>query len=286
MKCGLALSGGAAWGLANIGILQILEREKCFFDCIAGSSMGAIVAGAYALGISLDDIEATAKKLSMLRVTSFVKPPFTQGFHGGLLQHQLEDILLPLIGDATLADAKIPFLCVAGKVSKPVSWERIFKPKFTEYFFECIEPYVFPPDTRMIDALLATSAIPVVFAPVTVGRDTFVDLVHFGALPARKLRALHQPDIVIGTDTNPRFGRLRRVLPAPWREFMDRGHHEIEEDRGACDLVLQPTMPAAMFRFDRASDFIRSGRTAAEKRLPALRRIFHGRTEKSGPLVS
>lgn len=274
MKRGLALSGGAAWGLANIGILQILEREKYSFDCIAGSSMGAIVAGAYALGISLRSIEETAKKLSMLHVARFVKPPYRQGFHGGLLHHQLEDILLPLIGEATLADTKIPFLCVAGKVSKSVSWERIFKPKFTEYFFECIEPYVFPPETRMIDALLATSAIPVVFAPVTVGKDTFVDLVHFGALPARKLRALHQPDIVIGTDTNPRFGRLRTVLPAPWREFMDRGHHEIEEDRSACDLVLQPTMPAAMFRFDRAGDFITAGRRSTEKHLPALRSLL------------
>ena len=126
----------------------------------------------------------------------------------------------------------------------------------------------------MIDALLASSAIPVVFAPVKIGEDEFVDLVHFGAIPARQLRELHRPDIVIGTDTNPRYGTLRRMLPAPWREFIERGHYEIEADREACDLVITPRMSYPMFRFDRAADFIASGLAAAEKMLPDIRQII------------
>ncbi len=280
MKRGLVLSGGAAWGLANIGVLKALQREGFEFDCIAGSSMGAIVAGAYALGISIDVIEDTAAKISLLNVASLASPPFKQGFHGGLLRQKLETILSPVIGHARIADAKIPFVCVAGKVMKPVSWEKIVFPGFADHFSERIVPYVFPSETRMIDAMLASSAIPVVFAPVQIGNETFVDLVHFGAIPARQLHALYAPDVIIGTDTNPRYGILRRLLPTPWREFIDRGHTEIEADKEVCNLVIEPKMPAPMFRFDRADDFIVSGQLAAEKRLPELRKILDSGNEK------
>lgn len=286
MKRGLVLSGGAAWGLANIGVLQVLEHEGFRFDCIAGSSMGAIVAGAYALGIPLQKIEEIAVNMSLSNIARIAESPMKDGLHGGLLRQQLEAILSPVIGSATISDTKIPFVCVAGKVCKPVSWERIMRPGFSEHFSECVMPHVFPPETKMIDALLASSAIPVVFAPVRIGDDTFVDLVHFGAIPVRSLRTLHSPDRVIATDTNPRYGVLRRLLPAPWREFIDHGHREIAADREACDLVIQPIMPARIFRFDRAADFIVSGRTAAKKLLPELRSILSEGNKKGTEGVS
>ena len=126
----------------------------------------------------------------------------------------------------------------------------------------------------MLDALLASSAIPVVFSPVTIGDDTFVDLIHFGAIPARQLRALHHPDIVLGTDTNPRYGILRRFLPSPWREFLAQGGAELTADRQACDLIITPRMPAQHFRFDKAAAFIAAGRHSTEKSLPELRSIL------------
>lgn len=276
MKHGLVLSGGAAWGLANIGILKVLEREKFRFDCVAGSSMGAIIAAMYALGIPVSVMEEAATKISLLRVAKLAKHPLQNGLHSGVLRQDLEQILLPIIGGATLGDTKIPFLCVAGKVLKPLAWERIVLPSFADHFTENIVPYIFPPDTNMIQALLASSAIPVIFAPVRIGDDEFVDLVHFGSIPARHLRTQYHPDVVIGTDTNPRFGLLQRLLPAPWREFIARGHRELEADTKACDMVLRPPMPAAIFRFDRAKDFIASGQATAEKHVPELRRLLGG----------
>ena len=49
MKLGLALGGGGVRGLAHIGVLKVLEREKIPIFCIAGSSIGAIIGGTYAL---------------------------------------------------------------------------------------------------------------------------------------------------------------------------------------------------------------------------------------------
>ncbi len=273
MKRGLVLSGGAAWGLANIGIMEVLEREGISFHCIAGSSMGAIIAGLYALGIPVQKYSDLAEKISLLKVAKLSTFPLPQGLHSGLLRQQLHDILFPLIGDATIGDCRIPFVCIAGKVKKPVEWLRILSPDFTKHFLDSVEPIIFPPETRMLDALLASSAIPVVFSPVTIGNDTFVDLVHFGAIPARALRAAHHPDVIIASDTQPRYGLLRRFLPQPWAEFIQRGQAEVEADRTACDLIIEPKMPAAVFRFDRAKDFIRAGRIATEKLLPEVRNL-------------
>jgi NTE family protein len=274
MKRGIVLSGGAAWGIANIGVLQVLEREGFSFDCIAGSSMGAIVAAVYALGLPLDECVRIVTKISLLDVARISKDPLKNGLHGGLLTQKLDAILRPLIGDAVIADCKIPFVCMAGKVRHPIQWEHIIRPGFTDAFFAAVEPYVFPSDTPIIEALLASSAIPVVFSPVTIGTETFVDLVHFGTIPARQLKKLYAPDIIIGTDTNPRYGILQKFLPSPWREFIERGHTEILADREACDLVIQPTMPAPVFRFDKAQSFITAGQNETEKALPRIRELF------------
>ena len=49
---GLVLGGGGARGAANIGVLEVLERLQVPVDCVAGTSFGALVAGAWAAGVS------------------------------------------------------------------------------------------------------------------------------------------------------------------------------------------------------------------------------------------
>ena len=51
-KIGLVLGGGGARGAAHIGVLEVLEELKVPVDCIAGTSMGALIAGAYASGLT------------------------------------------------------------------------------------------------------------------------------------------------------------------------------------------------------------------------------------------
>jgi NTE family protein len=62
-KVGLVLSGGGARGLAHVGVLKVLERERIPIDAIAGTSMGAIIGGLYASGMSADEIEREFKTL-------------------------------------------------------------------------------------------------------------------------------------------------------------------------------------------------------------------------------
>src|SRR5574343_760768 len=62
-RLGLVLSGGGARGLAHVGVLKVLERERIPVDVIAGTSMGAIVGGLYASGLSAAEIERELLKL-------------------------------------------------------------------------------------------------------------------------------------------------------------------------------------------------------------------------------
>src|SRR5215210_2209983 len=60
---GLALSGGAARGIAHVGVLRVLFEHHIPIDYIAGTSAGALVGGALSAGMSLDEVEETARNL-------------------------------------------------------------------------------------------------------------------------------------------------------------------------------------------------------------------------------
>src|SRR5882724_11406576 len=59
----VVLSGGGARGMAHIGVLKTLEDLRIPIDCIAGTSMGAIVGGLYASGMTAHEIDATMRSL-------------------------------------------------------------------------------------------------------------------------------------------------------------------------------------------------------------------------------
>src|ERR1035437_2544833 len=59
----LVLSGGGARGMAHIGVLKVLEDLKIPIDCIAGTSMGAVVGGLYASGMTAHQIDATMRSV-------------------------------------------------------------------------------------------------------------------------------------------------------------------------------------------------------------------------------
>ena len=63
-RVGLVLSGGGARGAAHVGVLKVLEEMRVPIDAIAGTSMGAVVGGLYASGLSADEIDATLRAVN------------------------------------------------------------------------------------------------------------------------------------------------------------------------------------------------------------------------------
>ncbi|MDD4287818.1 MAG: patatin-like phospholipase family protein [Candidatus Peribacteraceae bacterium] len=275
MSWGLVLSGGAAFGIANGGVLEVLEREGLKPDCIAGSSMGAIIAAGCAFGISLDHIHEAVRQLTIVSVARFSDLPLRHGLHSGIFRHEVERLMRPFFGDATIGDCRIPFVCVAGKVHKRIAWSHIVRRTFRQEFENAVSHYVFPPETRLVDALAATSAIPVVFSPVEIAGQTFVDLCHFGPIPARALKDRFHPDRIVATDTHPTYDTLRTFLPTGWREFLEAGDQAIAEDKAVCDVLISPVPPYVLFRFDKGEAFWEAGKKAAEKSLPHVKALIY-----------
>lgn len=270
---GLVLSGGTAWGIANAGVIEVLEREELHPNYIAGSSMGAVVAALYALGHPASVMQELCKKICLQNIAKWDGKPFEGGLHGGMLRHCILEHLEPLIGDAQIKDCNIPFICVAGRVRSPVEWKRIIKAGFVEYMHEHVEPYVFPPATKVLDAVMASTAIPILFKPATVGKDTFIDLLTLGSVPVHELRKHCKPDIVIATDTNDRRVVVRSLLPAGFRQFYDEGITLLDDNLKASDLVIRPSISWGSYRFDKAMQIYASGKKEAEEKLPEIRRL-------------
>jgi NTE family protein len=67
-RVGLVLSGGGARGLAHVGVLKVLEEQRIRIDAIAGTSMGAIVGGLYASGMSAQEVEREVRAIDWARV--------------------------------------------------------------------------------------------------------------------------------------------------------------------------------------------------------------------------
>lgn len=271
---GLVLSGGAACGLANIGVLDALLARGHRPSSIAGSSMGAIVAALYALGHSQETLRDVAAGLAPARVVRLSASPLRGGLHGGVLEQQLERHLEPLVGDARIGDCDIPFVCVAGRVRESIRWERALMPNFTQHVITRVEPVVFPASTRVLDALRATSAIPVVFSPARIDGEEYVDLMHFGAIPVKALRETCAPRTVIATDTMPSYQMLERFMPPAMAEFLSAGYAERDRNLVACEHVVRPELPASMLRFDRSEAFIDAGRAATERCMTVIEEVL------------
>ncbi len=179
-RVGLALGSGGARGAAHVGVLKVLEREGIKVSAIAGSSIGAMVGGAYASGLPLSRIEEewlTTSRAKLLR--SFLPTfPRTGLSSGAGLRRYLREIL----GDARIEELPIPFAAVATDLDTG----------------EAVVLRAGP----LVEAIRASTAIPGVFQPVRWEGRLLVDGGMVEPLPVRVCRDLGA-DIVIAVDTNP-----------------------------------------------------------------------------------
>jgi len=109
---GLVLGGGAALGIAHVGVLRVLEEEDIPIDIVVGSSMGAIMASLWATGKNADEIEKLSrqfeKKWGLLKLCDPVVP--ISGLVGG---HAIKGWLKKQIGNKTFYSTRIPLKIVA-----------------------------------------------------------------------------------------------------------------------------------------------------------------------------
>lgn len=176
-KLGLCLGSGGARGIAHIGFLKALEENDIKPDCVTGCSMGAIVGALYCAGITPARMEEQAYKLRVSRIAALNVAPIHAN---GLFQFtKARKLMTDLMGDITFKELTIPFACVATDLlnGKTV---RFFK-------------------GSVVDAALASSAIPGIFSPVEIGGLKFVDGGVLERVPTQPLRKMGA-DVVVAVD--------------------------------------------------------------------------------------
>lgn len=151
MDIGLALGGGGARGIAHIGILKILEQEKIRIGAITGSSIGGLIGAVYLCGWSPDEMLEKFTKIDQPKLYGHMKDeePSLLGIAGGT------EILTEMLGDRTFADLKIPFAVTAVDLEAGQTIEISHG--------------------RLIDAVLATIALPGIFPARRWGDRLLVD---------------------------------------------------------------------------------------------------------------
>jgi NTE family protein len=207
-RIGLVLSGGGARGYAHIGVLKALEQMHVPIDCIAATSMGAVVGGLYASGIPANELDTRLSQINLsdivfdrnerahlpqtLREDSFEYPiGLSVGYGdgkvklpGGLVQGNrllalLQDWTAPWPGDIDFDKLPIPFRTIATDLSSgaPVVLEKGSLPR----------------------AIRASAAVPGLFAPFKVDGRTLVDGGLVSNLPVQMARDMGA-DIVIAVN--------------------------------------------------------------------------------------
>jgi NTE family protein len=302
---GLALGGGAARGFAHIGIVRTLVEHGIVPNIVVGTSIGAVVGGAYAAG-QLDTLEAWARGLQPRNILGYLDIRLNgSGLIGGdKLATQLEAAL----GQTLIEELPMKFASVATEVRTGHE--------------------IWLTHGRIVDAMRASYALPGIFAPVLVGDRWLVDGALVNPVPVSAARAFgaeiviaanlssdvfnhsttiyahgHSAEVPVAPEAliepvvppKRRFGRLFSPERTVKREFFGGGGRpgistvmvdafNIMQDRitrarlagDPPDLLISPRVgQIGWFDFHRADDLIRHGARAAERAIESIQEAIH-----------
>ncbi len=285
-RIGLALGGGGARGLAHIGVLRVLEREAIPIHLIAGTSIGALVGGAYASGINPDELQKKAEayisstefqssaikglegahargEISLpQRIQTYLRNHFyliQALFKPGILSNEeFRATIDYFIPDIRIEEAQIPFRAVATDL---VSGREI---SFSE--------------GSMRQAVMASCAVPGAIAPLKEGERLLSDGGIACSVPSSVARR-EGADIVIAVVVDRGIGseELRTVVDVYLRVNEIMGERLKQCELAEADVVIRPEVGDLHWSsFSEAMNLIDEGEKAAREKLDDIRRLLPG----------
>lgn len=252
---GLALGAGGARGIAHISFLKVLVEYGIEPSCISGSSMGAIVASMFALGLTCEEMEKKALSLKMRDIID-IDPLFFRkmGFIKGMKR---ESILKSFLGDKTFADCKIPFCCTAVDI---MTGDRVILK-----------------EGPLLPAVLASSSIPSVFEPVEIEGRYLVDGGVLMRIPIEPLKEF-KPDVIVGVDVlgDSLTGILPKNIFYTLIRTINIMDYEITKCySGQADLLVTIDQPEVdQFMVKNLDKSLEAGKAAAERALPKIKKLL------------
>jgi NTE family protein len=217
-KVGLALGGGATLGAAHVGVLRALEEAEVAIDCIAGTSIGAMVGAFYAFGMPVDEIEQIALELDWPDISGIALSK-----RGLLNNDEMGKLLDKYLGDVYFDDADIPFAAVTTDIS---TGEKVILD-----------------EGDVSEAVKASTCIPVLFEPIKYNGRLLVDGGLKESVPLSAIQNMGA-EFTIGVDLNAhrKYKRPENILDILNNTLEIALKHLANVDSREIDLLIQPNL--------------------------------------------
>ncbi|MGC2943126.1 patatin-like phospholipase family protein [Burkholderia ambifaria] len=285
---GLVLSGGGARGYAHLGVLKVLEENRIPIDCIAGTSMGAVVGGLYASGMAADEMQQRLSEVNLADIA------FDVTDRADLPQTSREDERL-YINSLTLGfgkkGVKAPVGLVQGNRLQALLANWTAAVPTNQPFDQLPIPYrAVATDLQtgqmvVLDhgslplAIRASMAMPGLFAPAEINGRALVDGGLVSNLPvdtARRMGAKVVIAVDIGSPLRPldALASPADVMQQMVGILIRQNVTSQRQQLAAQDVLLTPDLGALAFTdFQNAKQAIAAGAAAATAALPRLKRF-------------
>lgn len=254
-KVGLALGGGAAKGLAHIGVIRALEEAGIEIEYIAGTSMGALVGGIYAatkdIGF-LEDFFLNIREKDVYPATHMLRKK-----DGIMFKNDLLERLEEKIEGIEIEDCKIPFAAIATAVG---NGDEVILNR-----------------GNLHNAIKASTALPLIFPPTMIDEKLLMDGGFVNPVPADVVRAMGA-EYVIAVDVSSRWFNPEEESFNPIKLYsvMYRALAIIEYQLARrvltqADIVLNPpVLGYKWFQFADGKDIIKAGKTEARNNMKKI----------------
>jgi NTE family protein len=250
-KIGISLSGGGSRGIAHIGILKALDEAGIRISMVTGTSAGAIVGAFYCSGYTPDSIMEIIRETKLIK---YVRPAIS---HSGLLK--LETIV-PIFQKYLKNDAfdalQIPLIVAATNV-------RLGENTFLH-------------EGELIRSVLASCAVPVIFEPINLNGEIFIDGGILNNLPVEPL--IGHCDIIIGSNCNP---ISQNYQPKGMKSLLERSllmaiGVNTYLKRENCDLFLEPQglQNLGGFDFSKGAEIFKIGYRYGKSMIPEITKLI------------
>lgn len=258
MKIGLVLSGGGSRGIAHLGIIRFLEDLQVPISLISGSSSGAIAGALYAYGYSPEEILEIVREIKLFKL---IKPAISKT--GLLRMEAAETLFRKYLKQDDFAALKIPLIVAATDLCKGK----------TIYFTH----------GELVRPLMASSCIPVIFDPVKIDGEWYVDGGILNNFPTQPL--LHQCDKIIGCHSNPvddtfRIGNVKTMFERTFLLAINSNSYNHVKD---CDIFLEPPglKKIKVFDMNKATEIYETGYEYAKSREADIIGLLAGDTKSA-----
>ena len=256
-RVGLALAGGFARGIAHIGILRVLREAEIPIDCVAGTSVGALIGAAYCAGASLEEMERIGADTSF---ADFGR--WTPSWLGLATNQRMEKYLARFTPVKTFEELQTPLAIATTDINAGVT--------------------VYYSHGALAPVIRASCAYPGLFVPIQYDERTLVDGFLTAPVPVEGALLLGADIVIAGYLEAGNIEEPRTFTDVLSRAFTIIQRHADVTWRTQADVIIEPDVkPFVWDDFSKTREMVLAGETAARAALPQIRAALRGEKRDS-----